>query len=177
MKAYWPNMINIFGTGRNVGKTTFACRLIQHLSTETDVCALKISPHFHHTENTNGIVYKDSNIIISIEEISDNNKDTSRMLKAGAVNVFFMQCKDDFLGQAIEIIQDKISKYNPIVCESAAIQNIIKPGYSIKISSAEHTKIKNDKYFSDLHIEFDNNNFTINPEDFYFEDTLKYINS
>lgn len=167
-------MINIFGTGRNVGKTTFACRLIQYLSSEMEVCAIKISPHFHHTENSNGILYADANLIISKEEFANNNKDTSRMLAAGAKNVFFIQCKDDYLEKAIEIIKDKITFTNPIVCESASIQNIIKPGYAFKLHSLECPERKNEKYHSDMNVVFENDTFSVNPEDYYFNTTLIY---
>ena len=50
-KANHNNILTISGTGKNVGKTSLACRIIHRLSATHKLTAVKISPHFHWIEN------------------------------------------------------------------------------------------------------------------------------
>jgi len=173
MKPAWPNMINIFGCGRNVGKTTFACGLIKHLSTTHPIVAIKISPHFHNSESELGILFKTEQYIISEETNSTSGKDTARMKSAGASKVFFIQCKDNGLKEAFEKLISYLPTQSPIVCESASIQKIVNPGYSIKMIIPECDANKNFDIKEDQTVIFESNEFSIQPENFIFQHKLK----
>ncbi|MBK7710219.1 MAG: hypothetical protein IPJ37_04135 [Bacteroidales bacterium] len=86
-----PNLLLIAGTGTKSGKTTMACKIIRQFS-ELKITAIKITPHFHET--TPGLlpVFEKSGYAVYKESERTGFKDTSRMLEAGAENVFLQRC-------------------------------------------------------------------------------------
>jgi hypothetical protein len=152
---YIPNLILIAGTGTKSGKTTIACRIIEQFK-HLGIAAIKISPHFHETtvglkpieEEPGGYaIYKETN--------NDSNKDTSRMLKAGASCVYFAKVFDNRLSFVFNKIRGLISEETPIVCESPALRNFIEPGIFIIMSSTSPNKLKNINHLLELpHVMF-----------------------
>ena len=85
-------LIIVAGSGRNVGKTACACRLIEKFSGETPIYGLKVSAihpdeeiyHGGHDETTaDGRLFEETRI--------DLDKDTARMLRAGARRVWYLK--------------------------------------------------------------------------------------
>lgn len=130
-----PNILLIAGAGRNTGKTMLACEIIRHLSETTNVIGIKISPHFHPVENEQKIIMKEKRFCI-IEEILNTNKDSSRMLQAGAKKVFYIQAKQENLQEAFNTISAKLRNY-PVVCESGGLHKYIKPGLFLFVKGEE----------------------------------------
>jgi len=126
---YHPNIILIAGAGRNVGKTTLACKIIEHLSKKHDVTGLKISPHIHESDYAIDPLIKSENFIISKEQ-NNTEKDSSKILKAGAENVYYVQTKQDYLEDAFLKLLPFVSQ-GPVVCESGGLHTLIKPGLFI----------------------------------------------
>ncbi len=121
-----PKAIIISGTARNVGKTTFACQLIQKYKKE-EVIAIKITPHFHSL-NSDSYVIEENDKFVVVKELSiDNNKDSSLMLKAGAKEVYFVMTKDENLQQLVDYLSSIIDFRKRIIIESAAIRRHIQP--------------------------------------------------
>ena len=89
-----PHLLLIAGNGRNVGKTTLACKIIARFAGETEVTGLKITPHFHPV-NEDDVVIQTNNFLI-INETQISSKDSSLMLQAGAKQVFFVMAKREF---------------------------------------------------------------------------------
>ena len=87
----------IAGNGRNVGKTSLACSIINENSKKNTIIGLKFAPHFHPIEKNNKLIYKNANFTISEELNKEGSKDSSRMLAAGAQKVFYIQSLDDHL--------------------------------------------------------------------------------
>ena len=134
----YPNLLMIAGNGRNVGKTYFACRVIEMLSESSPVTGLKITSHIHE-HNSDDVLIKDKHYVI-LQEKQITGKDSSLMLQAGASQVFFMMVEQEFLPEAFE----KLSAYlpeTPIVCESGGLHEFIRPGLFFFIQSAG-TQIK-----------------------------------
>jgi hypothetical protein len=131
-----PNLLLIAGTGNKSGKTTLACRIIEQFC-KKGIIAVKITPHFH--ENTRGLIALQEKKGYSIYEETDSgtNKDTSRMLKAGAARVFFVKVTDDNLLPAFSEIMAYIPDGTPIVCESPALRHFVYPGIFIIMKSDE----------------------------------------
>ncbi|WP_423128219.1 hypothetical protein [Gaoshiqia sp. Z1-71] len=123
---YYPNILLIAGAGRNVGKTMLACEIISHLSMSADVTAIKISSHFHPVEDGQKVIANTKNYHI-IEENLHTEKDSSRMLRAGAKKAFYIQAKENNLQDAWDILSAEITDC-PVVCESGALHKLIKPG-------------------------------------------------
>jgi hypothetical protein len=168
-----PHLLLIAGNGRNVGKTTLACKIIKRLSQTEDVVGLKISPHFHSFNETE-IVFKNEYFII-FDEKQINTKDSSLMLQAGAKTVYFVTVEPENLDKAIEkLIQLLPNK--PIVCESGGLHEFVSPGLFLMVKRAGEKTVKSHflKYspimvnnngenfdFNIQNIEFQNNKFNL----------------
>ena len=132
MKNRYSNIFLIAGSGRNVGKTTFCCNLIDKFSKENRIIAIKITDHFHDLKDQNlKFYYNTENYIIAEELDSSGNKDTSRYLKSGADSSFLIVSKREVLPEAIDKLDLLIDlEINPIVLESGSFMDYFKPGIS-----------------------------------------------
>lgn len=138
-----PNLLLIAGTGRNVGKTSLACALIGQASISHKVIGVKISPHFHEHSSSEKIIVRSSDFEI-IEELKPmGNKDSSRMLKAGASRVFYVQTKnDDALIEVMKELQQFWSDETPVILESGGLRHFIDPGLFLVCRSEGQTEMK-----------------------------------
>lgn len=157
------NLLLIAGTGRNTGKTLLATSIIQKFALEYKITGLKISPHFHSGTESLKTIYKNENFNIYQETADTSSKDSSRMLKAGAHQVFYIECYDEYMQEAFEKFLHSIDIPGPIVCESPALRKYIKPGIFIIVDSDQNTNKKQDvlesKEVADLFIETDKEDF------------------
>ncbi len=127
------NILLVAGDGRNVGKTYWCCKCIEHLSKSADVIAVKISPHFHNYKENNIIIKTEDFVILQEKEIS--RKDSSLMLQAGAKEVYFVMCKKDKLKQAFTYLRPYINNKITVV-ESGGLHKIIKAGLFFFLKNA-----------------------------------------
>jgi len=144
-----PNLLLIAGTGNKSGKTTLACRVIEQFS-DKGVIGIKITPHFHET--TPGLVLLTESDGYSVYEETnrDTEKDTSRMLKAGAGRVFFAKVTDKNLLTAFGDILHRLPDGTPIVCESPALRHYAEPGVFVIMRSDNANNNKNIKQLQEL---------------------------
>ncbi len=154
----WKNLLLIAGTNRNVGKTTFACKVIEHFSKDYEVTAIKITPHFHASCSSCKIIHKEEGLIITKELSKNTPKDSSKMLAAGAKTVFYVQTDDNRLCEAISILKPLLSKHRPTVCESAALRDFINPGLFV-VLSGDKEAVKNEQFINQADIYFNDFNF------------------
>jgi hypothetical protein len=161
------SMLMIGGSGRNVGKTTLICAIIRKLAPTTPIIGLKVTSmrageedfHGHH-ESQLSDTYK-----IIEETGSDSRKDTAKMLQSGAKKVYFVQCVDGQLQQAMDAFFELEDRNSVIICETRNLRRIIKPGVFILITDPAHDNFKADcsEFINsaDLHLKFDHTNRTI----------------
>jgi len=140
-----PGMIMIGGNLRNSGKTSVACSIIKKLSGKQDVIGLKVTSIRPNEVDLHGSHTEDERDVYSIlEELNtESEKDTSRMLRAGASRVFYIRVPDENSGEAIA---DFLSVYvtdQLIVCESRSLRNKIIPGMFIMMM--RHHALSNPK--------------------------------
>ncbi len=138
MKSY-PNILLVAGTGRNVGKTVSACKIIQNLSETHRTVGVKISPHFHELES-NLKYFHNSEELVIVEEQNITQKDSSRMLQAGAEKVFYVQTKNENLADAFNLIVKSIHLEQPVVVESGGLYEILEPGLLVFVTGKEPKK-------------------------------------
>ncbi len=171
MKAlnFIPNILLIAGTGRNTGKTTFATEIIRNISSFTDICAIKISPHFHQQKSSLTPIEKGHNYEIFREESTQSSKDSSRFLKAGAKEVFYVQAFDDALLQLLSFMKET-SPDTPIIIESGGLRKFIKPDIFLILQNSENPKKDHFIYDDTIFVTFNNNSFDHNPHNFIFKD-------
>jgi len=135
------NLFLIGGSGRNVGKTTFACMLIEKLSKENDVIGLKISnikpdDSFLHGFHENNL----QNNFEIFEEKGEGDKDSQRMLNAGASKSFFIRTNDSFAEDAFKSLLGQIDNNSLIVCESNSLRKYVKPKAFVMVGDIELSK-------------------------------------
>jgi len=144
-----PNLLLIAGAGTNSGKTSLACRIIESFP-DLRITAIKITPHFHET--TPGLVLKSEEAGFAVYEETnrDSSKDTSRMIRAGAAEVYFAKVQDNQLLEAFNEIMKEIPEGAPIICESHALRNFVEPGVFIIMTPSIINKHKDIKHLHTL---------------------------
>jgi len=141
-EIYSERIILLSGNGQNVGKTTFACHLIQHLKKlNQQVYALKISPHFH-TQAPPNCIFSDERYILSLEKDSKTGKDSSRYVEAGAHESFILQVRDEYLLEAIHYTFSMIPKEVIVIIESGAFRRLMKPALFLFLMRNKNDELK-----------------------------------
>lgn len=172
-RFYVPNMILLAGSGQNVGKTTFATELINYFSAQgIGVYGLKITPHFHEPFPENLIVQTDT-YQVALEKNTLHSKDSSRMLLAGAQEVFFAQTRsDDALPAVFDFVYRMSNQEILWICESGGLRNIVQPGlflyFKKKDEIPQKASAKQLMPMADRIVEFDGKAFDLAPDLFVF---------
>ena len=140
----FKNILLIGGATRNVGKTTFTCSVIANIAKEYQIIGLKIKTiykgdTFFHGKDSNPL---HGNYRIIEEKNKDGNEDTERMLKAGAVKVFRIKAKNEYLKDAFTEFYEQLPAQSIIICESNSLRNIIKPALFLLIKHKKSDEIK-----------------------------------
>lgn len=172
MKVF-PNILLIGGAGRKVGKTLLACNLIRHFASEMNITAIKISPHMHNQPDMADIIQTSPSFLILKENNPDSHKDSARMLKSGAAEVFYIQATDNFLTEATDILLQFHIKDKPVICESAGLRKYVKPGLFFYVTSTENSSSdkNNDlKDLADIRISLTNNFAGFDPDKLAYVD-------
>ncbi|MDX2415506.1 MAG: hypothetical protein QNK33_09980 [Bacteroidales bacterium] len=123
----YPNLLIIAGTGRNSGKTTLACAVIEKFKNLKPV-GLKISPHFHEPSDGLRLINNEKDYRIFREISVSSGKDSSKMLASGASEAYYIQVFDRNAEAAFAWLLENIDGNNPIICESPALGRFVKSG-------------------------------------------------
>ena len=137
-----PRLLLIAGTGRNSGKTTFACKIIEKFSKVHPIVAIKISSHFHPNVESGPIIINGADLYIAEETDVSKTKDSSLMLAAGAKRSFFVMASDNQVGRVIQTIVSLIERTDYIICESGGLRNYIIPGLFFMMNNINNAKPK-----------------------------------
>jgi len=154
-----PQLLLIAGTGRNTGKTTFACQILRKFSPVKTIYSIKITPHFHRNIQSGKVILQTTNLYIAEETDSSTTKDSSLMLDSGAQKSFFVMATDQNLMEAFQKISQMIPSDSFIVCESGGLRHHVVPGLFFMMNKTELEKIKPDaekmKLLADRIVTFD----------------------
>jgi len=144
-RIYCPRVLIISGSGKNAGKTTLINALIHSLKPAYQVVAIKISPHFHPVRYNN-FIFECAGKYSIYEELSVlPENDSSKMKQAGASRVFYIQSKDQYVGEAFLKCLEYVDDLFPVICESGSLDQMITPGLMIYIRNGEK-ELKMDAY-------------------------------
>ena len=161
-KILMPQLLLIAGTGRNTGKTTLACKIIQKFSSDKTIIALKITPHFHRNIQSGKIIINENDIYIAAETDPTTGKDSSLMLKAGAQQSYFAMATDEHLGEVIKNIIKLIPSDALLICESGGLCDWVVPGVFLMMNRNDTEILKpgteRHKILADKLITFDGEN-------------------
>ena len=174
------NFITIGAAGRNVGKTEFACKLIERYAKIENVIGVKITTIKEKNGKCPrgvdgcGICSSLKGNYCITEEISGlKGKDTVRMLNAGSGKVYWLRVLKEHLKEGIENLLKLIPDNACVVCESNSSREILEPGIFIVIKDINIDNIKsscnNVIHYADKIINFDDNDWDFQPKNVSFE--------
>jgi len=126
-----PFLIGIGGAHSKVGKTTIACHILNRLSGWGAIKYTKTSFY--------------SSIIDSPEILRQENKDTSRLINAGAQDVLWVQSPLEDLQEVLQIAIDRLSYLTGIIIEGNGAIEVIKPDIVVFVSANKNLKSGSEK--------------------------------
>ncbi|MFU8844064.1 MAG: NTP transferase domain-containing protein [Bacteroidales bacterium] len=143
------NYIILGSTGRNTGKTEFACRLIERYSKTHTVYGVKVTTIRRDEGGCPrggsgcGVCSSlNADFEITEEKSSGSVKDTHRMLQAGAGKVFWLKVFKDALPQGVDALLKLLPEDAMMVCESNTLRTIIEPGLFFIIRNMADKSVK-----------------------------------
>jgi molybdopterin-guanine dinucleotide biosynthesis protein A len=186
------NIALIGAADRNVGKTEFACNLISKYSNNHKVIGIKVTT----VKEVNGKCPRggegcgvcsslQGEYSITEEANFESQKDTSRMLRAGADRVYWLRVLATGLENGFKEVLAKIHKENGddlcIVCESNSLRKVFKPGIFFVLNRIGNKKVKQScqevKHYADQFINLISiqEGFDTDINDFSFADNSWHI--
>lgn len=139
-----PFIIGIGGAHSKVGKTTIACKILKKLRGWGAIKYTKTSFY--------------SSIVDSPEILRQKNKDTNRLLDAGAQDVLWVQSPPEDLKEVLQIAIDRLSHLKGIILEGNSAVEALKPDIVVFVSGNEGLKRGAEKILSMADaVIFDNN--------------------
>ena len=172
-----PKMLMIGAAGANVGKTRFACDIISRFANKHDIIAVKVTTITTHNgpcprggEGCGVCSSLEGNFDITQERSTNSQKDTARLLAAGAKKVYWLRAMKNCLEDAALVLLETIGPKALCVCESNSLRLAVKPGLFIIIKDKKKNGYKPSAddvvVFADKTVTFDNDNFDISAEAF-----------
>jgi len=144
-----PNLLMLGAAGRHAGKTGFACELIRRYAGSHGVVAAKVTtvqePNGHCPRGGQGCGVCSSlrgGFCLTRETSTATGKDTSRMLAAGAQQVFWLRVLRQHLEEGVADLLSRIPPESCVVCESNSARTVVEPGAFLVIREAGSTTIK-----------------------------------
>jgi molybdopterin-guanine dinucleotide biosynthesis protein A len=173
-------MLMIGSGGRNVGKTSFACELIKRHCATNDIIAVKVTtisdgggspgaPGCPRGGEGCGVCASlDGGYVIMEETQTGLDKDTSRLLAAGAKKVLWLRVRSSWLDEAAEALASAMGVDSISICESNSLRLAVEPGGFIMLQRAGSDTYKRSaeavKRYAERIIYFDGSTFDLRPE-------------
>ena len=168
-----PGMIIIGSAGRNSGKTDLACALISELKQSAPVIGLKVSTIYGDGRvclrgNTGcGVcVSLEGDFCITEEDSPTRQKDTGRMLAAGADRVYWLQVREGHLSEGLDAFLALRRADEAVVCESNGLRTVCEPDLFLMMRSATGTDLKSSAeaviHLADRVVNYDGEQFDFN---------------
>lgn len=118
-----PIIIGIGGAHSGAGKTTYASLLLKRLKGWGAIKYTKTSLY--------------SSVTDDIGVLSEEGKDTRRLLDSGAEKVLWVQSPHETLSDALQMAIESLSYLKGIIIEGNSVIEILKPDVIIFVSGAE----------------------------------------
>lgn len=133
-----------------------ACRVIRQ-ARELGITSVKLSPHYHEASPGLILISSSDGYAIYEETQRGTEKNTSRMLDAGADRVFLACAWDYPVEEAFAIIIKNIPPGTPIICESPSLRKYVEPGVFIIMErqAEDNSEIKDLKKLPHLKFRLD----------------------
>ena len=146
---YVPHILIVGAAGRNVGKTSLSCAIIQHVSRTRPIVGVKVTTVEDHAggcpRGDEGCGVCESLVgpwSITEETAPPEGKDTARLLDAGASAVFWLRVHSDRLADGVRALLDRLPKDVPVVCEGNRLRTAVEPGLFVVVHKRGSDRMK-----------------------------------
>jgi len=171
-----PNMLMVGSTGRGGGKTRFVCSLVSRFRSSGDIAGIKVTT----VQKADGTCPRggqgcgvcsslEGHFYITEETDSRADKDTCRMLAAGAKKVLWLRVLKKYLEEGLDALLDVIGNDAVSVCESNSLRSIAEPGVFIMLKGPNEqdakTSAKGVIRYADRIVFFDGDRFDIDVDE------------
>ena len=171
-----PGMLMIGASGRDVGKTEFACSLIRKFNSLRDIIGIKVTA----IEQDNGSCPRggagcgvcatlEGDFCITEETDSQSDKDTCRMRAAGAARVFWLRVLKSHLEEGVKALLNVVGDNAIMVCESNSLREVVEPGLFVMVENSSEKKRKPSAEsvagYVDRFISFDGEKFDVGSDE------------
>lgn len=130
-----PNLLLIGATGRNVGKTEYAVRLVRRLAADGPVAAVKITVIRENGACPHGGTgcgvcssLAGQPFLLQQEQRTGDTKDTHRLRAAGASPVWWLRVCQTELAAGLAALAANLDPTVPVVAESNSARHALVPG-------------------------------------------------
>lgn len=130
-----PGLLLLGSAGRNAGKTTFACQVLRRLSARVEVTGVKVTTVAEGSdrecprggEGCGTCRSFDGPFLLTEERDGPEEKDTTRMLRAGARRVLWLRVHRCALRAGLQALRDALGPGTPAVAESNTARAVLDP--------------------------------------------------
>jgi molybdopterin-guanine dinucleotide biosynthesis protein A len=130
----FDGMLMIGSTGRNTGKTQLACSVINKFAKSHRIIGVKVTTVAARDGRCPrggkgcGVCSSlEGNFAITEETDTHSNKDTSRLLAAGADRVLWLRVLKTHLQEGFAALLKKVGSNDLLICESNSLRTIAEP--------------------------------------------------
>lgn len=142
-----PQMLLVGAMERDAGKTSFACEMLRRFN--MPIIAVKVTV----IQERNGECPRggmgcgvctslEGKYCITEETSMTGEKDTQRLLAAGAARVFWLRVLRSEAEEGATALLRQIGTEKPIICESNSIRHVVEPGLFVMASNRRSGKSK-----------------------------------
>ena len=131
------NLLVVGGTGRNVGKTECICRIIARTCCHATVYALKVSAIYPDEEMYHGCHDEQEKRRLVEETRTTGDKDTIRMLRAGAKRVFYLQGTKETIAEGFAAFYSQVPADGAVICESNSLGDAVTPALAMVVRGVD----------------------------------------
>jgi len=133
-------MLMIGSAGANIGKTELACALLKKFSKEHNITGIKVTTIKDKDgqcprggEGCGVCSSLEGNFCITEETNKSYDKDTARLLEAGASRVFWMRVLKQHLVEGVNALLDVIGPDAVSICETNSLRQVVEPGLFLMV--------------------------------------------
>ena len=171
-----PYMFMIGSSGRNSGKTEFACSLIGKFCAGHKVVGVKVTT----IQERDGLCPRggegcricsslEGDYHITEESEANGAKDTHRLLAAGAHNVYWLRVLRDRLEDGAAALLRIVGEDARVVCESNSLRAVVEPGLFFMVHHRDRGESKGSAKavapYVDVHVVYDGVGFNVDLND------------
>jgi len=142
-------MLMVGAAGRNTGKTEFACSLIRKFGATAEITGLKVTA----IRERGGACPRggagcgvcsslEGDYCITEETGANSEKDTARLLAAGAVRVLWLRVLKERLAEGLDAVRGRLGPGAVTVCESNSLRLVAEPDVFLIVKEKGSEELK-----------------------------------